>query len=71
MTRLVRSGCCFKSDNVNRLSHAKVSTQVTDAGLVHLKGLTNLSKLDLVNTQVTGAGIEELAQALHGLTIRC
>ena len=36
-------------------------TQVTDAGLVHLKGLTKLEVLDLSGTQVTGAGLVHLA----------
>jgi WD40 repeat protein len=31
-------------------------TQITDAGLRHLKGLTNLKKLDFEDTQVTDAG---------------
>ena len=34
--------------------------QITDAGLVHLKGLTNLEQLDLVDTQVTDAGLVHL-----------
>jgi len=38
------------------LSH----TQVTDAGLVHLKGLTKLGYLDLRHTQVTDAGLVHL-----------
>jgi len=35
-------------------------TQVTDAGLVHLKGLTKLQQLDLLDTQVTDAGLVHL-----------
>ena len=35
-------------------------TQVTDAGLEHLKGLTRLQSLDLSGTQVTDAGLEHL-----------
>jgi len=38
--------------------------QVTDAGLVHLKGLTNLETLVLDETQVTSAGVAELQKAL-------
>jgi hypothetical protein len=37
--------------------------------LVHLKKLTNLSKLDLRFTQVTDAGVNDLKQALSNLTI--
>ena len=39
-------------------------TQVTDAGLVHLKGLPNLELLNLIGTQVTAAGVAELKKAL-------
>lgn len=42
------------------LNHWLDGTQVTDAGLVHLKGLTNLEYLYLRKTQVTDAGIAEL-----------
>lgn len=35
-------------------------TQVTDAGLAHLKGLTNLKSLDLYYTRVTDAGLVHL-----------
>ena len=45
------------------------STRVTDAGLLHLKGLKNLTKLDLRNDQVTQAGMNELKQALPSLSI--
>ena len=35
-------------------------TKVTDAGLVHLKGLAQLQSLDLMEHQVTDAGLEHL-----------
>ena len=35
-------------------------TQVTDAGLAHLKGLTKLSSLGLDGTLVTDAGLVQL-----------
>ena len=35
-------------------------TKITDAGLVHLKGLASLTKLELRGTQVTDAGLEHL-----------
>ena len=47
------------------LSH----TQVTDAGLVHLAGLTNLEVLYLYGTQVTDAGLDELRKALPNCKI--
>ena len=39
-------------------------TQITDAGLVHLKALTSLQVLSLDNTQVTDAGVAKLKEAL-------
>jgi hypothetical protein len=38
--------------------------QITDAGLVHLKGLTNLECLDVKWTKVTEAGVKDLQKAL-------
>jgi len=43
--------------------------QVTDAGLEHLKGLTNLRTLHLQHTQVTDAGVNELKKALPNCKI--
>ncbi len=40
------------------------STKITDAGLVHLQGLTSLQELILRNTQITDAGLVHL----EGLT---
>jgi hypothetical protein len=40
------------------------SLGVTDAGLVHLTGLTGLESISLRETQVTDAGISELQKAL-------
>jgi len=39
-------------------------TCVTDAGLVHLKGLRQLEKLVLLNTRVTSEGVQGIQQAL-------
>ena len=44
--------------------HLAASTQITDAGLGHLTGRTNLQELRLSGTQVTDAGVAELKQAL-------
>ena len=43
------------------------STQIADAGLVHLKGLTSLDHLNLTHTQITDAGLEHL-KGLTSLT---
>ena len=43
--------------------------QVTDAGLVHLKGLTNLTGFALYATQITDAGFAELEQTLPNCKI--
>jgi hypothetical protein len=42
---------------------------VTDAGLEHLIGLTNLQYLNLTMTDVTDAGVTDLQQALPKLKI--
>ena len=44
-------------------------TQVTDAGVEHLKGLTRLQKLHLMCTQVTDAGADDLQTTLPALRI--
>ena len=44
-------------------------TQVTDAGLDHLKGLTKLQLLDLRGTQATDEGAKKLQQALPNCRI--
>ena len=44
-------------------------TQITDAGLEQLKGLTRLECLSLTDTKVTAAGVEKLKQALPTCTI--
>ena len=38
----------------------RLSTSITDAGLVHLKGLPNLQNLSLFGTKVTDAGLVHL-----------
>ncbi|MDO4570150.1 MAG: hypothetical protein Q4D38_07195, partial [Planctomycetia bacterium] len=40
------------------------NTNITDAGLAHLAGLTNLNWLGLENTNITDAGLAHL----YGLT---
>lgn len=44
-------------------------TQITDAGLEHLKGLTRLRALDLQGTKVSGDGIRSLQRALPDCVI--
>ena len=41
-------------------------TQITDAGLVHLGGMTGLKHLSLARTQITDAGLVHL-EGLTGL----
>ena len=45
------------------------STNVTDAGLKHLEGLTGLAELNLYGTQVTDEGVNKLQQALPNCEI--
>ena len=44
-------------------------TQVTDAGLEHLRGLTGMLSLNLSRTRVTDEGVAELQKALPRLRI--
>jgi hypothetical protein len=44
-------------------------SRFTDAGLVHLQELTNLTNLDRKQTQIIDAAITELKQALPNLQI--
>ena len=59
------------SEQIKLVPCPNMDTPITDAGLVHLKGLTNLETLNLVFCgQVTRAGIGELKQALPNCKIR-
>ena len=49
---------------LERLALVGTLTKVTDAGLEHLKGLTNLEGLWLDHTKVTDADVARLKQAL-------
>ena len=50
---------------LENLVHLDVSlTQITDAGLEHLEGLTKLEWLSLIDTQVTPEGVKKLKKAL-------
>jgi hypothetical protein len=64
----VISGIVCDRSRISRVNDRQY-TQVTDAGLVHLKRLTNLSELNLTSTHVTDAGAKELQQALPKLKI--
>ena len=46
-----------------------LGTEVTDAGLEHLKGLSELQSLDIHNTKVTDEGVKKLRQALPNCDI--
>ncbi len=39
-------------------------TKITGAGLVHLKGLTNLKSLNLNTTKITDGGVKDFQKAL-------
>lgn len=43
---------------------------MTDAGLLHLQGLSQLQVLQLYNTQVTRQGVKKLQQALPNCEIQ-
>jgi len=45
------------------------SLEITDHGLDHLQGMTNLYRLELYNTQVTDKGVKRLHSALPNCEI--
>ena len=47
------------------------STQITDAGLEHLKGLTSLTTLYLANTKITDAGLAERLAEIKAALPNC
>ena len=60
-------GARIKRDDQGRVIELNLrSTLITDAGLVHLMGLTNLTSLNLSRTKVTEAGLLHL-KGLTGL----
>ena len=56
--------------NFHRGSDPTPDAQVTDAGLVHLKGMTKLERLYLAGTKVTTTGVADLKKALPNCRIR-
>ena len=65
MRILIVRRCALKQ--LKRLS--LVGSGLTDAGIKHLAGLTNLESLDLRRTKASAAGIAELQKALPGCQI--
>jgi CheY-like chemotaxis protein len=57
-----------RQDLLGGLNHDN-TIGVSDFGLVHLKGLTNLRKLNLGGTKVTDAGVQDLQKVLPKVTI--
>jgi len=52
----------FNAQSIKRIVVLDLSSSlITDAGMVHLKGLRNLHKLDLSSTNITDRGIANLA----------
>ena len=56
-------------EELRLLDDYTADSEVTDAGLAHLTGLTALEILFLDNTQVTDVGVAELQQALPNCRI--
>ena len=58
---LEKDGAKFKRNDQGEVVEVSLElTKITDAGLVHLKGLTNLQTLNLRFTKVTDVGLEHL-----------
>ena len=50
------------SGGSTQLQYLSLNSTVTDGGLEHLRGLSQLQELSLHNTQVTDAGVNELKE---------
>ena len=50
-------------------NHSGVYTEITDAGLVHLKGLTKLELLNLNRSEITDAGLSHLKKLTNLQTL--
>ena len=67
---LKKLGARIKQDDQGNVVELNLSrSKITDAGLVHLKGLTGLQTLDLGGTEVTDAGFADLKKALPNCKI--
>ena len=63
-------GAKIKRDDQGEVVEVSLrGTKITDAGLVHLKGLTNLQTLNLGGTKITDAGVADLQKALPNCKI--
>ncbi len=59
--RLERLGATVEINEQGEIVRVNlINTQITDAGLVHLKELTSLEELNLSLTQITDAGVVHL-----------
>ncbi len=59
--RLERLGTRIEVNEQDEIIGVDFPDQITDAGLVHLEGLTSLQELYLYNTEITGVGLVHLA----------
>ena len=63
--QLIELGATLSNNEQGEVSTVFLSdTQITDAGLVHLEGLTSLTWLFLSRTQITDAGLAKLKETL-------
>ena len=70
LVEVTNSGILWSEPRDLSLNSLAVSgTELTDAGLQDLTGLTELSDLDLYATKVTDEGVKNLQQALPNCNI--
>ena len=66
---LQKLGALIRQDDQGEVFEVYLAgTKITDAGLVHLKGLTNLQKL-IISGSITDAGVADLQKALPNCEI--
>ena len=66
---LKKLGATIKQNEQGEVVEVNLGGSITDAGLVHLKGLTNLQTLNFSGTKVTDAGVAQLKKALPNCKI--
>ena len=67
---LKKFGARTKQDKQDKIIYVHLyDTKITDAGSVHLKGLTKLKGLTLVFTKIIDAGVADLKKALPNCLI--
>jgi len=64
VSALKKRGAKIKQNERDKVVEVDDLSKITDTGLVHLKGMTNLQELFIDDTKITDASVAELKKAL-------